>query len=123
MKLAQGGNMLKVIFGYDETDEAAISNAIYEYNNLEGRKTYHESKVRQLNTNRFRCEIWFTLLPLVEQTVAKEKFQFIGSIDIDPNDPTWEDKWKARQGPYIPESVTNTLGIAEAADWFLYNDQ
>lgn len=88
--------MLKIIFGYGIDDEVAIGHALDEYNSVEGRKTYHESKVRQLTDGSFRCEIWYTLTQ--DSYIAQQpKHEFIGSTDIDPNDPDWHAKWKALQ--------------------------
>lgn len=110
--------MLKIIFGYGADDETAIGNAIDEYNSVEGRKTYHESKVRQLQDNtlqslhRYRCEIWYTLTSTYEQKKEQEeKFEFIGSTDIDPYDPNWREQWEIQQAP---EKLCNECGMVHA---------
>lgn len=96
--------MLKIIFGYGTDDELAIGRAIDEYNSVEGRKTYHDSKVRQLLDGSFRCEIWYTLHQTEEQKKAEaEKHLFIGSTEIDPSDPDWRVKWEAQQRIGTPE--------------------
>lgn len=89
--------MLKIVFGYGADDEIAIGNALDAYNSVEGRKTYHESKVRQLTDGNFRCEVWYTLNQSeAEKQKEAEKHLFIGSEDIDPNDPNWREKWEAK---------------------------
>lgn len=104
--------MLKIIFGYGVDDETAIGNAIDEYNSVEGRKTYHESKVRQIQPNgvqQFRCEIWYTLNQSeAEKQTEAEKHLFIGSTDIDPNDPDWREKMTAKQAQDAADSLVGT---------------
>lgn len=99
--------MLKIVFGYGLDDETAIVSAIAEYNSTIGRKTYHESKVRQIQPNggitQFRCEIWYTVADpsAAEQQREAEKFMFIGSDDIDPYDPDWREKMAKQQADAI----------------------
>lgn len=109
--------MLKIIFGYGIDDETAIGHALDEYNSKEGRKTYHESKVRQIAADRFRCEIWYSVSEVQKQ---EEKQTFIGSVDIDPNDPNWYEKWKALQNASNNQAELEKLGIDQEtldAEW------
>lgn len=87
--------MLNVILGHGADYLEAIQDAVTQYNAIDGMKTWHhkESSFNKV-TGSFMIEVWFTLRqPITEPPVIKT-FEYIGSTNIDPNDPEWETKWK-----------------------------
>lgn len=91
---------LKFVIGYSADIATAKERAVYFYNDVEGTKNIVaiESQVgiNELNEPAWFTTIWFNLYEPVQE--QEQKFEYIGSTTIDPNDPDWEQKWKESQG-------------------------
>lgn len=104
--------MIKLAIGYSKSPIQAKQRAIYFYDQAEGRKIFKfvetQQGLNEINEVVWVTTIWFELLdPLPEQEKVEEKHEFIGSTDIDPNDPNWHSKWQALQESANEETMAH----------------
>ena len=107
--------MLHVQIGVSLDYLSSISSAVESYNKLEGNKRFIKSEtifttyVSEGNTMptipNWITSIWYEVS---ENQVKKEeeKNYFVGSTDIDPQDPNWREKWEAVQRQNITEETS-----------------
>jgi hypothetical protein len=90
-------SQLRAIVAYGSNIETAIQAALNQYNNVEARKIFHRTEIKEdliilRNDDTFttRVTLWFTAT--VDDPV-EEAHDYIGFRGIDPNDPNWKEKW------------------------------
>jgi hypothetical protein len=88
---------LNFVTGYSTDLQKAKEFAIHFYNEREGRKRF-EAVESQTGENEIGNQVWVTTIwytelgDPVEPQKQEEKFEFIGSTDVDPRDPDWREK-------------------------------
>ncbi len=102
--------MLNVRIAYGTSYENAVGEAVELYNQLDKAKTFHSSEVDQPNelSEYWRCTIWFSTsdVTAVEKEAEEEKYYYIGSTDVDPNDPNWREKLYGDMNEPLPDTTT-----------------
>ncbi len=97
--------MLKQVVGFSQNLMMAKTRAAFFFNQLEVRTRLEqiESQIglNELGEQAWFTTIWYTELPDPVTPVQEEKHEFIGSTDIDPNDPDW---WNKMYGNQVAES-------------------
>lgn len=93
--------MIKMAIGYAKQPIEAKERALLLYDQIEGKKTFKfvESHFgyNDLGESAWITTIWFEVIELTPEEKEDEKYHFIGSTEIDPNDPNWYEKWSALQ--------------------------
>lgn len=117
--------MLRIAIGYGNDHAESAAEAVKEYNAADGRKTFHYVEhMLEDDPNKLYAVtmIWFTQSDPTpaEAEAAKQRYEFIGSTDIDPRDPNWKEKWEAQQ-----DALKEQAEILEDAetDWFLNTEE
>lgn len=92
-------NALQVIIGQGKTYVESIKAAVGRYNEETTRKVFHHVEhLAEYDENGVSIKmtiIWYTAF--VEDEPKKDQFEYIGSIDVDPNDPNWREKMFSQQ--------------------------
>lgn len=117
---------LKLAVGYSTQLIEAKERAIYFYEKVEGRKRFefvetHKGK-NEIDQDVWVTTIWFTELADPVENKPEEKFEFIGSTGIDPDDPNWYTKWttlqdNANQTNDNQEHTNQTAQIEQLTDY------
>ena len=90
---------LKAAVGIDYAYIEALTLALNNYNQDDARKQFHKILVTSTDATTTVTIVYSTADPTPEERKKEEeKFHYIGSTDIDPNDPDWMEKWKLSQG-------------------------
>lgn len=93
---------LDYITAIDKNPILVRTKATAYYNAVEGRKTWHHIEFYTTPNLETVCFIWFTLhTPDVETPIH----EYVGSKDIDPNDPNWREKWEAVNQPELVQPM------------------
>lgn len=87
---------LKLMVGRHEDVEQAIILAIGKFN--EETDEVRVFRQAQVIPERGECLIWYTTSKKEEPS---KKFEYIGSVEIDPTDPDWRTKWQSQTGDTI----------------------
>lgn len=101
--------MLRLAVGYGTKVLEAKERAIYFYEQAEGRKIFRfvetQPGLNELNESVWVTTIWFDVVEPTpeEKKKEEEKYLFIGSDNIDPNDPNWREKWEQRDAHMLQE--------------------
>lgn len=92
--------MLRHITGMGNTLLLANDEAEQLFNQVEGRTKIEKIESiygdNEFGSGTWATVIWYTTVVTQEQQQA-EKFEFIGSVGIDPTDPDWRIKWEEQQ--------------------------
>ncbi len=106
---------LHFVVGFSTDPVKAKDRALFFYDADKNKKTV-VSVESQTGTNEIGEQAWFTTIwytipdyTTEEKRKEEEKYMFIGSTDIDPNDPDW---WEKMYGEKAQEGVQETPGEA-----------
>lgn len=100
--------MLKFVTGYSKNMIDAKERAIIFYDKAEGKKVFKTVETQygrnEIDEPVYVTTIWFEIFEITESQES-EKHLFIGSSDIDPNDPDWLQKWNDQQDALKEQSL------------------
>lgn len=104
--------MLKQVVGFSKDLMIAKTRAAFFYNQLEVRTRFEfiESQIgaNELGEPAWFTTIWYTELPDPVVQKEEEKFEYIGSTDIDPSNPDWKIEWDNQQALIRQEELVDT---------------
>ena len=111
--------MLRLAIGYSKQLVEAKQRAIFFYEQVEERKMVRFVETQpgknELDEDVWVTTIWFDVIETTpeEKKKEEEKFHYIGSTDIDPNDPDWKEKMDAHRQDILDTALTDWLTSTE----------
>jgi len=111
--------MLRLAVGYSKQLVEAKQRAIFFYEQVEERKMVRfvetQPGLNELDESVWVTTIWFDVIEPTpeEKKKEEEKFMYIGSKDIDPNDPDWKEKMDAHRQDILDTALTDWLTSTE----------